>query len=127
MEVSAVVAAVAGVATGRSTVLSSVMVVLRLSVARASRLAVEACACAGADSDAKRPRLSAQIERRLVVLSRARPTSLVMPPASMVRVPMADSAKEVRVVRIRFVRMHVLIAEAIFELSGTAVLDDGID
>jgi len=40
---------------------------------------------------------------------------------------MADSAKEVRVVRIRFVRMHVLIAEAIFELSGTAVLDDGID
>ena len=71
------------------------MVVLRLSVARASRLAVTAWACASADSDTQRLKVSAQIERRRVVLSRARPTSLVTPAASIVVVPMADSAKEV--------------------------------
>src|SRR5215207_7460451 len=75
MEVSAFVARFAGVARGRSTVMRSVMVSLRLSVTRVSRLAVATWACASAVSDAHIARLRAQ----------------------MVRVPMVDSAEEVTV------------------------------
>jgi hypothetical protein len=101
MDVSAVTAPVADVASGRSMVLSSVMVLLRLMVARASRLAVAAWACVSADGDAKRPKVSAQIESRWVVLSRTRPASLVTPRAPIVRSDMADSANVVTVERIR--------------------------
>jgi hypothetical protein len=98
----------AGVACGRSMVPSSVMVVLRLSVVRASRLAVLAWACASADRNAQRPTASAQMERRRVVLAPERPatrTSLVTLLTSMVRAPIAGSAKESMAVCIRVARM----------------------
>jgi hypothetical protein len=56
--VFSVVVRVAGTVRGTSTVLSSVMVVLRLSVARTSRLVVAACAyaCAGVEVHIATPR-----------------------------------------------------------------------
>jgi len=111
MDASSVAARVAGIACGGVMVLSCVIVVLRLEVVRASRLAVVAWGCASAERDAQSPKVSAQMERTRAVLPPARGASPPTPLTSMMRAFMTGSARELTVVRIRVARMQCVDRE----------------